>query len=745
MIWKNLFRRKSRTLLTAFGIAIGVAAVVALGALADGFIAGYGDMAGGSGADLLVIQEDALDIVFSAVDQQLGERLKGFSGVTAISEMVYTFAATEDAPYFIVYGYEPGDFALEHFKITEGESFSHRSTPTGGKPLLLGHSAAEDMELGVGDTLRLYETTYRVVGIYETGQPIEDGAAVVLMEDAQSISGKPHQVNAFLLKVRPGTDITRLRQRIGQHFPNLTTTTSSGFSQEQEMLQYVRAFTWGVSFVAILIGGVGVMNTVLMSVFERTREFGVLRAIGWRPLRILGMVLGESLGLSLLGGAIGVLLGVGAAQAVQNVPTISSFMPTSFSPTLFAQGMGVAVGLGMVGGAIPAWRASRLMPAEAMRNEGGASVNAAARHVRSSTLRSILRQPIRTILTIVGIGIAIIAIVLLRAMGDGVVTQFTGMAGGMGAHLMGSEAGASVDLSKLDENVVRRLNMMPEVRAAEGFLTGYTEIGDLPFFIAFGYQPRGLAIREYAIVEGEPLQTNRQMLLGRVAADNLNKDVGDTIRIFNSAFEVVGIYETGVSFQDGGGVIPLRAAQKLFGQPDKVSFLSVWLKDPQQADAVIQEIETRFPEVDVGKASEFTEDLSDIEMMRASTWGIAALALVVGGLGMTNTMIMSVFERTREIGVLRALGWGRRRVLGMIVRESVTLSLIGGIAGIILGVAGGLALNASPVMEGFLRLEFSFGLFAQALGTAAVLGIVGGVYPAWRASNLQPVEALRYE
>jgi ABC-type lipoprotein release transport system permease subunit len=380
-----------------------------------------------------------------------------------------------------------------------------------------------------------------------------------------------------------------------------------------------------------------------------------------------------------------------------------------------------------------------------MRSEGGATINAAAQHVRSSTLRSILRQPIRTLLTIVGIGIAIMAIVLLRAMGDGMIDQFTGVVGGLGAHLIGSEADASVDLSKIDENVIRQINLLPEVRAAEGFLTGYTNMGNLPFFIVFGYQPRGLSIREFTVVEGAPLQTNRQMLLGRVAADNLNKDVGDTLRLFNSAFEIVGIYETGVSFQDGGAVIPLRAAQRLFGQPNKVSFLSIWLEDPQDADAVIQKIETRFPTADVGKASEFVEDLSDMEMMRAGTWGISALALVVGGLGMTNTMIMSVFERTREIGVLRAVGWHKRQVLGMIVRESMTLSAIGGLAGCVVGVGGGLLLNLSPVMQGFLQLEFSVALFVQALGTATVLGIVGGVYPAWRASNLQPVEALRYE
>jgi putative ABC transport system permease protein len=128
-----------------------------------------------------------------------------------------------------------------------------------------------------------------------------------------------------------------------------------------------------------------------------------------------------------------------------------------------------------------------------------------------------------------------------------------------------------------------------------------------------------------------------------------------------------------------------------------------------------------------------------------TTFGIAAMALIVGGLGMTNTMVMSVFERTREIGVLRALGWRRRRVLGMIVRESVVLSLLGGASGVAVVFVLGLALNLSPVMQGFIRLEYSPDLFAQALVTTLALGVAGGVYPAWRATRLQPIEALRYE
>jgi ABC-type antimicrobial peptide transport system permease subunit len=310
---------------------------------------------------------------------------------------------------------------------------------------------------------------------------------------------------------------------------------------------------------------------------------------------------------------------------------------------------------------------------------------------------------------------------------------------------VGSETDASVDLSKIDEEAVRRITLLPGVRVAEGFLTGYTTVGDLPFFIVFGYQPRGLSVRDFRIVKGEPLTTNRQMLLGRVAAENLGRRVGQTLRIFDKAFKIVGIYETGVPFQDGGSVISLRDAQALFGQAHKVSFVSVWLEDPDQVSEVEREIEARFPEVSLSLASDFAEDLGDIQMMKASTWGIAAMAMVVGGLGMTNTMAMSVSERTREIGVLRALGWRRWRVLWMVVRESITLSLLGSVAGVALGVVLGWLLNRVPMIQGFIHLKYTVDLFAQAVGTALVLGAIGGVYPAWRATKLQPVEALRYE
>ena len=164
-----------------------------------------------------------------------------------------------------------------------------------------------------------------------------------------------------------------------------------------------------------------------------------------------------------------------------------------------------------------------------------------------------------------------------------------------------------------------------------------------------------------------------------------------------------------------------------------------------QVEPVRKQIEANISEVFVASSSDVNEFMPEMEVMNVMVWAISALAILVGGIGMMNTMIMSVFERTREIGTLRALGWRRRKVLGMVIKESLALGLIGVVIGVVLAWLLGLAMQQIPVWGAWLAVIITPGLLAQALIIAVTLGAVGGLYPAWRAANLSPVEALRYE
>ena len=137
--------------------------------------------------------------------------------------------------------------------------------------------------------------------------------------------------------------------------------------------------------------------------------------------------------------------------------------------------------------------------------------------------------------------------------------------------------------------------------------------------------------------------------------------------------------------------------------------------------------------------------MSDFAVMQQMVGQISFLAVFIGAVGMLNTMLMSVLERTREVGVLRALGWRKRRVLGMIARESLVLGAVGGACGILLGVGLGALIGLAPGVYGALKPLYTPRSFALALIVGVIAGVVGGLYPAWRATRMKPVEALRYE
>jgi len=363
MIFRNLLRRKVRSLLTALGISIGVAAVVALGAIAEGMVSQITGMLTKGGADLTVIQSKVADIGLSAIDEEIGERIAAMPGVERVSGMIFSVVPAKGTPYFIVFGYDPNQYAIRHFKITSGAKLA------ASKQIIVGRVAANYLKKGVGDTIALYDMPYRIVGIYETGVGYEDGGGVITLKDAQALFKKPRQVSFFQIKLSDLARADEIRRTVERRYGDVTVSRSAEFMENRQDIQITRSIGWGISLLAIIVGGVGMMNTMLMSVMERTREVGVLRALGWSQWRILGMILQESLLLSGVGGLCGILLGVGIVQLIQLSPVGAALIQGAFSLGLFVQSLLVALILGAIGGLYPAYRASRLSPLEALRHE----------------------------------------------------------------------------------------------------------------------------------------------------------------------------------------------------------------------------------------------------------------------------------------------------------------------------------------------------------------------------------------
>ena len=746
MIVKNLWLRKARTLLTALGIAIGVAAVVALSAFGEGFASGFEGSFSSAGADLTVAQKDALMALISAVDEEVGSEVKQVGGVEEVAGTVIGILQMPDVPYFMVKGEEPRGFAMRHYRIVDGRGLSSR------KEILLGKTTAKNFKKQVGHTFRVHDVNYRVVGIYETGVNFEDAGAVMSLADAQRAFDKRGQVSYFNVKVKDPRRIDQVKKDIESRLPEVAATRSGESSTQTEILNMYRSFGWFLGIFAILVGGLGMMNTMLMNVFERRREIGVLRAVGWRRRRVIGLIAGESMVLALSGGILGIIMGIGLTQAARLSPAVESLLAGALTPGVLLQAMVIALLLGTVGGFYPAWRAAQLTPIEAMRYEGGAEGGSGWVAARLSSfsgtnvLRSLLRRPTRTVVTVLSVGIGVGFIVALIAVADGAVASYIQLANAGQADLMAQQAKASdVTFSVIDERVAEQIRREPEVRAVSKLILGMTSVPGLPYFIVFGLDPTEDYAKHYRIREGRLIEKSREIMIGRFAANGLKKGVGDTIRIAGSTYRVVGIFENGSVYEDAGGTMVLKDAQQLFRKSRQVSCLGIGVTDAERADQIAQRLENDYPDLMVMKATSMTERMQDFQMMQGMINALIFLTIIIGGVVMTNAMLMSVFERTQEIGVLRALGWRRRRVLSMVLAESLALSLLSTAIGAIIGVSLCYALMLEPTFGYYLTPLFSPGLFAQTLALALVLGAIGGLYPAWRASGLQPMEALRHE
>jgi putative ABC transport system permease protein len=361
------------------------------------------------------------------------------------------------------------------------------------------------------------------------------------------------------------------------------------------------------------------------------------------------------------------------------------------------------------------------------------------------TFKGVFRRKTRSLLTILSIVVGIMLVTALLMVANGLNTQFQQLSGGSGADFVVLDHSSDLSSSRVNASIENDLENMDGISWVSGMVISTTNIGDRPFAFVMGVEPGEKSVEQFGIVEGRTLQSGDtgKVIIGRVMATQEGLKIGDTLNIKDKSFEVVGIYETGVTTEDGGVVIPLGEAQSLFDLGDQVSMLQVKVENIDQVDAIRTQIETRYPQLLALKGSEVANQQADLQLINSISSLIALIAILVGSIVVMNTMIMSVMERTREIGVLRAIGWKRRNILLLILKESFTISIIGGVIGIVLGIVMvNLLTNLAKIS---LNLPVTLDLVVGVFLITIILGILGGFYPAWRASKMSPMEALSRE
>ncbi len=366
-----MLRRPVRSLLTVTGVGLAVGAVVSLVGIASGFERSFVDLYARRGVDLVVVRSGVTERLTSALTESLGERIARTPGVRSVTPVLMDVVSFEDLDLFgvVVQGLKHDALALADLKIDAG-----RVLAAGDRQrVILGAMLARNLGKSVGQAVEILEgEPFEVVGIFESYNVFENGAMIVLLDELQRLMDREDQVTAFNVRAAGLADraaIERLAAAIEQVAPGLQAMPTEDYVNTDSKIRVARSMAWLTSTIALVLGTVGVLNTMIMSVFERTREIGILRAMGWRKSRVMKMILWESVLLSLAGAVIGTVLALVGTRFLSRLPSASGIVDGGIAPMIVVQGFLIALVVGLLGGAYPARRGARMLPTEALHHE----------------------------------------------------------------------------------------------------------------------------------------------------------------------------------------------------------------------------------------------------------------------------------------------------------------------------------------------------------------------------------------
>ncbi len=359
-------------------------------------------------------------------------------------------------------------------------------------------------------------------------------------------------------------------------------------------------------------------------------------------------------------------------------------------------------------------------------------------------LKNPFRKKSRAILSITGIMIGIMVIILLGAITSGLTEEMGVESKNTEFFIMNNTVENYGTPANMETSALDNLSSVKGINQTAKLIDGSIVDGTNMISVE-GMDADKLEFMGVTIINGTKYNENKdEVIIGKLLADNENKTINDKLKIKNKEYTITGIFETGNINNDKAAIISINKSRDLLNiDDDKIFLLQVSIKKGEDIEKIKSEVENKTPEEikALSDASELESVKTILTMVDGATFAISILAIIIGGLGVINTMLMSVTDRTKEIGLLKAIGWSKKRIVFMIVSESIILTTTSFILGSIFSIAILYALEYFKIFDA----SYPPKIFIIAFIVAFIVGIIGGLVPAIRASRFEATEALRYE
>jgi putative ABC transport system permease protein len=358
------------------------------------------------------------------------------------------------------------------------------------------------------------------------------------------------------------------------------------------------------------------------------------------------------------------------------------------------------------------------------------------------------RHSIRSLLSIAGIAFSVAAMLTVVTILQGAVRMFSGILSSDSQVIVFERDVSDLFFSNVSLEAAQQMARWPMVEHADPVLFGIVSSPGHPIITCFGVTAADTRLTKASWLAGSMSrfgQGKDDIVLGQRAAGFLGANVGDSVPIGHGTFHVIGILTSANGFEDGGVFLPLNEAQSFFHKEDTSSVVTVKLRSKDDVQAFKNLVSKSNPSLIALEDQEFSHTYSQFKILKATAWAVGGCGLLLGGMGVANTMIMSVFTRIREIAILRVSGFSHMQIGGIIFGESALVTSVGAVAGLLVGSALLLSLKNISAFDGYIDATMQPLILAVVVALALLTGIAGALYPALYAMQIRPVEALRFE